>query len=293
MDHTGQSVAVCHTQRAFHAIAANSPRLQGGGRGHRRCHALTARGGWDFDTCHIVCRDHFVHAPSHWATMLHCNVVSLAGCIHKMIPMCVMTWRASLGNGLGVVLEKSFHAELAFFILFKFVVYHRCTQENVAAFDVVYRGMMSCGGHCWNYYSGILSSLLTHWPLVDFNKILENNFQANFSDGCDISSEIALRWTSLDLSDDKSTLVQVMAWCRQATSHYLNQCWPRSLTPYGVTRPPWVNSMWPSDTIWRHRPGSTQAQVRACCLTAPGHYLNQCWLFINEVLWHWSERDFT
>ena len=45
-----------------------------------------------------------------------------------------------------------------------------------------------------------------------------------------------------DLTDDKSTLVQVMAWCRQATSHYLNQCWPRSPTPYGVTRPQWVNS---------------------------------------------------
>ena len=27
-----------------------------------------------------------------------------------------------------------------------------------------------------------------------------------------------------DLTDDKSTLVQVMAWCRQAKSHYLNQC---------------------------------------------------------------------
>ena len=27
-----------------------------------------------------------------------------------------------------------------------------------------------------------------------------------------------------------------MAWCSQATSHYLNQCWPRSPTPYGVTR---------------------------------------------------------
>ena len=35
----------------------------------------------------------------------------------------------------------------------------------------------------------------------------------------------------------QSTLVQVMAWCRQATSHYLSQCWPRSLSPYGVTRP--------------------------------------------------------
>ena len=27
-----------------------------------------------------------------------------------------------------------------------------------------------------------------------------------------------------DLTDDRSTLVQVMAWCRQATSHYLSQC---------------------------------------------------------------------
>ena len=25
-----------------------------------------------------------------------------------------------------------------------------------------------------------------------------------------------------------------------APSHYLNQCWPRSLPPYGVTRPQWV-----------------------------------------------------
>ena len=40
-----------------------------------------------------------------------------------------------------------------------------------------------------------------------------------------ISYEIILRWMSLDLMIDKSTLVQVMACCRQATSHYLNQCW--------------------------------------------------------------------
>ena len=44
-----------------------------------------------------------------------------------------------------------------------------------------------------------------------------------------------------NLNDDKSTLVQVMAWWRQATSHYLNQWWPRSPMPYGVTRPQWVN----------------------------------------------------
>ena len=43
------------------------------------------------------------------------------------------------------------------------------------------------------------------------------------------------------------------------------------------------NSLRPSDAIWRHRSGSTLAQVMACCLTAPSHYLNQCWLIISKV----------
>ena len=62
-------------------------------------------------------------------------------------------------------------------------------------------------------------------------------------DGWDIFCEITLRRMSLDLTDDKSTLVQVMAWCRQATSHYLSWCWPRSLLPYNVTRPQRVNGL--------------------------------------------------
>ena len=62
-------------------------------------------------------------------------------------------------------------------------------------------------------------------------------------DGWGISCEIALIWMSLDFTDDQSTLIQVMARCRQAVSHYLSQCWPRSLSPYGATRPQWVNSI--------------------------------------------------
>ena len=42
-----------------------------------------------------------------------------------------------------------------------------------------------------------------------------------------------------DLTDDISTLVLVMAWCRQVTSHYLNQCWPSSLTHIWSTRGRW------------------------------------------------------
>ena len=62
--------------------------------------------------------------------------------------------------------------------------------------------------------------------------------------GWGISCKTALIWVSLDRTYDKSTLVQVRAWYHQATSHYLSQCWPRSLSRYGVTRPQWGNSLW-------------------------------------------------
>ena len=150
-----------------------------------------------------------------------------------------------------------------------------------------------------------------------------------------------------NLTDDKSTLVQVMAWCCQATSHYLHQCWSRSPMPYGVTKRQWeligpwkfelnfrhvifkqilVIGVWgisceialiwvsldftddqstlvqvmgavrhhmPGGTIWRHRSGSTLAQVMAWCLMAPSHYLNQCWLLISAVQSQSAEGNFT
>ena len=55
------------------------------------------------------------------------------------------------------------------------------------------------------------------------------------------SYDNVLRWMPQDPTDDKSTLVHVMACCLMAPSHYLNQCWPRSPKPYGVSRPQWVN----------------------------------------------------
>ena len=54
------------------------------------------------------------------------------------------------------------------------------------------------------------------------------------------SKDNALRLMPRDLTDDKSTLVQVMAWCHQATSHYLSQCWLSSMSPYDVSRPQWI-----------------------------------------------------
>ena len=50
-----------------------------------------------------------------------------------------------------------------------------------------------------------------------------------------------------------------------------------------------INSLWPRDAIRLQGTESTLAQVMACCLTAPSHYLKQCWLIISKVLWHSSE----
>ena len=51
------------------------------------------------------------------------------------------------------------------------------------------------------------------------------------------SCGIAPRWMPQNIFDDESTLVQEMVWCCQATSHYLRQRWPKSMSPYDVTRP--------------------------------------------------------
>ena len=76
-----------------------------------------------------------------------------------------------------------------------------------------------------------------YYVVVDgFNSLAPGKFERNFRhvifkqilmiDVWGFSCEIALLWMSLDFIDDQSTLVQVMAWCRQATSHCFGQFWP-------------------------------------------------------------------
>ena len=48
------------------------------------------------------------------------------------------------------------------------------------------------------------------------------------------SYEIVCWWMPLNTFDIKSILAQVMAWCHLATRHYLSQCWPRPMLPFGV-----------------------------------------------------------
>ena len=99
---------------------------------------------------------------------------------------------------------------------------------------------------CSQYWRKSMKILISaHWPLGDldaifktviFNLVLLIGFFR-------FSNDNAPRWMPWDLMDGKSISVQVMAWCRQASSHYLSQCWPSSMPSYDVTRPQWVNTL--------------------------------------------------
>ena len=81
------------------------------------------------------------------------------------------------------------------------------------------------------YHSGLPNLLAPGRPRCHFKTA---TFNLVFLIGIFTSSkDNALRWMPRDLTDDKSTLVQVMAWCRQAISHYLSQCWPSSMASPG------------------------------------------------------------
>ena len=54
-----------------------------------------------------------------------------------------------------------------------------------------------------------------------------------------------------------------------------------------------INSLWPSDTLWQPKSGTTLAKVMVWCLKAPSHYLNQGCLIIRKVQRNSSEGNFT
>ena len=99
-----------------------------------------------------------------------------------------------------------------------------------------------------------------------------------------ISCEIALIWMSLDLTYVQSTLIQVMAWCRQATSHYLNQWWPRSLSPYGITRLQWDKGC-KLIVLWKKYIWNINISMSLCKKdVTPVHYQ---WSYVFLALTHW------
>ena len=77
----------------------------------------------------------------------------------------------------------------------------------------------------WSYHTS--STVLTHWPLGDVAVRL-------------VSKAVIIQKS--DFTNEMSTLLQAMAWCYQALNHYFSQCWPRSMSLYGIIVLQYVNS---------------------------------------------------
>ena len=65
---------------------------------------------------------------------------------------------------------------------------------------------------------------------------------------------------------------------------------------YQLQKSSLINPLSAYDTYWRYggiwRQWAALVQVTACCLTAPSHYQNQCWLRIKGGLCRSSESNF-
>ena len=89
---------------------------------------------------------------------------------------------------------------------------------------------------------------------------------------------------------------QLHMWLRNTSTPVwtiAQQSWTLQSTLWTFNYALILNSLWCSGTIWQHRSRLSLAQVMACCLTAPSHYLRQCWLIFGEDQWHSPEGNFT
>ena len=92
----------------------------------------------------------------------------------------------------------------------------------------------------WRHMALLGHNWLIHWPLWDLSGFLYVIVKVSLViAGWVIAYEITpvvYRELSLNLTDDESALIQVKICWRQAASHYLSLCWPRSVSPHAVTR---------------------------------------------------------
>ena len=97
---------------------------------------------------------------------------------------------------------------------------------------VVYESPLGCFFACSSQYvSPYLRNLFNlYYGKYSCNlkniSIIKNNSPANWC-------EIVLGWLLQNLNNEKTTFIQVMPWCHQATTCYMSQ---RYKSPYGVTK---------------------------------------------------------
>ena len=87
-----------------------------------------------------------------------------------------------------------------------------------------------------------------------------------------------------------------MAWCCQATSHHLCQCWPRSMSPYDITRPQCVNCQPPASSRlmpWWYKEPSHQLTFLVISSQFVCNILYNTWEFLYNISMAWCKTAVT
>ena len=118
-----------------------------------------------------------------------------------------------------------------------YISYYQLFMDSSKAFDYIIHGYFTgTGAIVWLPHFQIahilrltlINSLAPRRYGSSFKSIIFKVIKWNNSYGT--CCEISFRRMPQNRTNENLILVQVMGCCRQATTHYLNQCWPTSLS---------------------------------------------------------------
>ena len=138
--------------------------------------------------------------------------------------------------------------------------------------------------HPWTHWSLYSDSICLHKIQPALIPSVEDNSAITL-----ISTNVLFIWTFKEIfTNMQLSKIYSVKWRLFVQASILKVCYSITLLSVkGPTNPRLsvmgFNSLWPRGAIWRHRSGSAWVQVMVCCLTAPRHYLNQCWLEIVGI----------
>ena len=184
--------------------------------------------------------DFNVHGYSFWTTHLGFLKLGSLGFVTTHLSRCLWPSTFSLNMELDVIFKLLF----AMFRFSSRIFYRGAPGLTTGCLgDIWCRGTISCLVF-WSFFFNILwnDSRFVSWKQPS-SMMISYLYNLNFTSQIMITFLQNIQTLPFYI-DVAFTLAQIMAWCRQATSCYLCQCWPRSVTRYGVSRPHWLKEHW-------------------------------------------------
>ena len=197
----------------------------------------------------------------HWILILHVSIFAMAVCIfavcavlcdplHSLIipvlksVIITASWISPIptnGISMQMILVGVFTSSTSVhvFRLFMYIIKYSVTMTFHPVDYICFLTKAFWSGQCT-----MICTTVTKKMIAQYTK---RHIKKNFSLVSPITItrsyyDNILNWMPWNLTDDKSTLVLSVVWCRHAANHCLSRRWSRSLLPYGVIKPQYIHT---------------------------------------------------